>query len=522
VSQLSARDLSVSFAQRVVFEGVSLDAGPGDRLGLVGANGAGKSTLLRLLAGVQRPDSGTVIRHGSLGYLSQEPDLPAGGTVGDAVDAALAEFREMESRMRVLEEAMSGGDEAALAEYGDCLAEFERRDGWSSGARASRTLAGLGLGKIASSRPVATLSGGQRARLALALALTRSPDVLLFDEPTNHLDDDALGFLEGMLREHRGVVVAASHDRAFLDAVCTSILDLDPALHVTAGEVPVVGPARYTGTYTDYLAGKRAVRVRWEQAHQKWNDDVDAARAAIKGTARQVGHTNRARRDNDKFQPHFFGQKVDAAVSRRVRDAESRLKQLEEHRVPKPPRELAFGAALDAKQRDGILVAVRDLHVPGRVAMRALDVTAGTRLLVTGPNGSGKSSLLEVLAGGLEPGQGSVMRARGLRVGWLPQNGSFPDPKQPALAVFAAGRGGQPEEYQSELSGLPAARGGVPHAGGPAVRGAATTAGAGAPAVGPPRSPASGRADQSPVARPGGAAGGRRGRVQARRHPRDA
>ncbi|WP_129662483.1 ABC-F family ATP-binding cassette domain-containing protein [Phytoactinopolyspora endophytica] len=453
MSQLSARSLSISYAGRVVFDDVSLDAGAGERLGLVGENGAGKSTLLRLLAEAEEPDTGAVFRHGSLGYLSQEPDLPP-GTVKDAVDAALAEFRALEARMRTLEGRMSDGDTAALDEYGELMAEYERRDGWSADARAARAIAGLGLGEVALERPVEELSGGQQARLALALALVRAPDVLLLDEPTNHLDDDAVRYLEDTLRDHHGVVIAASHDRAFLDAVCTSILDLDPALHTAPDGKPALGPSRYAGTYSDYLRSKAAARLRWEHEHQRWNDDVDQARAAVRTGARQVGHTNRARRDNDKFQPHFFGQKVDAAVARRVRDAENRLKELEANPVPKPPRPLTLRASMGDVPGDGILISARDAAVPGRVTLPALDIAADTRLMVTGPNGSGKSSMMAVLAGALEPAQGRVMHARGLRIGWLPQSGTFPDPGLSALAVFAAGREGPASEYQSELARL--------------------------------------------------------------------
>src|SRR5690606_3057622 len=131
---------------------------------------------------------------------------------------------------------------------------YEARDGWSADARAAKALAGLGLGHLPMERPVGSLSGGERARVALALALVEAPDILLLDEPTNHLDDDACAFLEGELRARSGVLVAASHDRAFLDAVCTSILDLDPVLRIDADGHPTVGPARHTGAYTDYLA----------------------------------------------------------------------------------------------------------------------------------------------------------------------------------------------------------------------------------------------------------------------------
>ena len=455
MSRLSDRSLSISHGERVVLDCIDLDVGTGERLGLVGENGVGKSTLLRLIAGVENPDAGTVRRQGSLGYLSQEPDLPSGGTIAAAVDAALADFRALEARMREAEARLASGDQSVLDDYGEALGEYELREGWSADARAARAIAGLGLADVPATRGVDTLSGGQRSRLALALALVRAPDLLLLDEPTNHLDDAALGFLESALREHRGAVLTASHDRAFLDAVCTAILDLDPAFTVGTDGTAVVGPARYTGAYTEYSSAKAAARTRWKQAYDTWNDEVDQARAAVRQDARQVGHAYRRRRDNDKFQVHFFGQKVDAAVARRVRDAENRLQRLEEQRVPKPPRVLTLDPpAADDTASTGLLIAARDICVPGRIKARALDITSDTRLLITGPNGSGKSSLLAVLAGVLEPVTGQVMHARRLRVGWLPQMGAFPDPSRSALEVFAAHRDGPAQEHQAELVGL--------------------------------------------------------------------
>jgi macrolide transport system ATP-binding/permease protein len=454
VFQLSARSLTHAYADRVVLDDLSVTVGAGETLGLVGENGAGKSTLLRLLAGREQSDHGQVTRHGAVGYLAQEPDLPRRGTITDAVDDALAEFRALEDRLRHLESSMAGGDEAAIDEYGEVLAAYEDRDGWSADARAAKALAGLGLGGLDVDRSVATLSGGQRSRLALALALIRSPEILLLDEPTNHLDDDALGYLESELRQRRGITVAASHDRAFLDAVCTSIYDLDPALTVSADGMPRVGPARYTGAYSDYLHGKAAAHARWGQAYQAWTDERTALQATVRQHARQVGHGPRPSRDNDKFAPYFFGQRVDTAVARRVRDAETRLERLEQKRIPKPPQPLRFATSLDARVPDGVLIAARDVVVPGRVALEALDVTASTQLLVTGPNGAGKSSLIEVLAGSLAPTSGRVMHACGLRVGWLQQEPDFADETQTALAAFAAHRPGPPDEHQADLVAL--------------------------------------------------------------------
>jgi macrolide transport system ATP-binding/permease protein len=137
-----------------------------------------------------------------------------------------------------------------------------------------------------------------------------------------------------------------------------------------------------------------------------------------------------------------------------VRDAENRIERLREQRVPKPPKPLAFSAALTSDVPTGVLISAREIDVPGRITIDALDVSADTRLLITGPNGAGKSSLLAVLAGALEPERGRVMLARGLRIGWLPQEGAFPDPTATALQVFAAGRAGAPEDHQADLVGL--------------------------------------------------------------------
>jgi len=449
---LVARGITVSYGLRTVLDGVALTAPPGERLGLVGENGAGKSTLLRVLAGIQEPDDGTVTRPAHVTYLGQVPDLPEGGTIRGAIDAALADFRVLETRMRSLEQAMAGGDETVLDEYGEVLEEYERRDGWAADARAARALAGLGLGDVPEDRRLATLSGGQRSRLALALALVVSADLMLLDEPTNHLDDAAVDYLERALAEQRGALVVVSHDRAFLDAACTGILDLDATLHVAPDGTTSTGPARYTGDYTAYLGAKASALARWAQAREAWEDAHADAKAVLSTGSRQVGHQGyRAPRDNDKFIGHFLGERKDAAVSRRVRDAENRLARLEDNPVPPPPEKRAFTGLVEAGSADGVLVSVRDVEVTGRLRLAALDVTADSRLLVVGPNGAGKSTLLGVLAGVVEPDTGAVRRQRRLRIGYLPQEDAYADPGASALTVFAAGRHGPPEEWRDAL-----------------------------------------------------------------------
>jgi macrolide transport system ATP-binding/permease protein len=295
---LLASDLVRTLGARRVLDGVSLTAAPGQRIGLIGENGAGKSTLLRLLAGADEPDAGTVVRPPDTGFLHQEMPFDPAAAIADVLDDALREAREDLAQLDRLTAALAsdpGGDSPGsaelLAEYGRWLEQAQDHDAWDADRRAGLVLAGLGLGGIAHHRTLAQISGGQRSRLALAALLVRRPATLLLDEPTNHLDDDAAAFLEAQLRDLPGAVVLASHDRAFLDAVCTDLIDLDPALG---------GPARYGGNYTAYQAAKRAERERWERRFAGEQEELAGLRHSAAVTARNVA-PGRAMRDHDKM-----------------------------------------------------------------------------------------------------------------------------------------------------------------------------------------------------------------------------
>ncbi|CAJ62152.1 Putative antibiotic ABC transporter protein, ATP-binding [Frankia alni ACN14a] len=415
---------------------MSLTAAPGHRVGLIGENGAGKSTLLRLLAGVDEPDGGAVTRPADVGFLHQEMPFDPAATIADVLDEALREAREDLGELDRLTTALAatppeGPDHAALlAAYGVRLERAQDHAAWDADRRAEITLAGLGLGGIDPSRALATLSGGQRARLALAALLVRRPTALLLDEPTNHLDDDAAAFLEEQVRALPGVVVAASHDRAFLDAVCTDLIDLDPA---------VDGPTRYGGGYTAYQAAKQAERDRWERRFADEQSELAALRHAVATTSRTIA-ANRGPRDNNKMSFGLLTNRVEQQISRRVRNAARRLDDLERHQVRRPPPPLRFAApALANPSPDGTLLALRDIRVPGRLALDRLDLTATDRVLVTGPNGAGKSTLLAVLAGqlGAAAGGGEVRRRAHLRVGLLAQDSVFDRPERTAADTYA-------------------------------------------------------------------------------------
>jgi macrolide transport system ATP-binding/permease protein len=431
-SALLANDLVRTLGTRRVLDGVSVTAAPGHRIGLIGENGAGKSTLLRLLAGADQPDAGTVVRPPDLGFLHQEMPFAPASTIADVLDDALREAREDLAELDRLTRALADASQDSssytdlLGAYGERLDRAQEHAAWDADRRAELVLTGLDLGEIPHDRTLASLSGGQRGRLALAALLVRRPAALLLDEPTNDLDDSAAAFLEEQLRGLSGVVVLASHDRAFLDAVCTDLIDLDPA---------VDGPTRYGGNYTDYQAQQRAERERWARRFTEEQDELAELRRSVAVTARKVA-PDRPPRDNEKMGYGRRAGRVQNQVSRRVRNATRRLDELERDQVRRPPEPLRFRApSLTSRSPDGILLSLRDVRVPGRLALDRLDVSATDRLLVTGPNGAGKSTLLAVLAGRLEP-SGEVRRRRGQRVGLLAQSTVFDRPERTVRETY--------------------------------------------------------------------------------------
>ncbi|MFD8481096.1 ABC-F family ATP-binding cassette domain-containing protein [Kitasatospora sp. NPDC059673] len=434
---LLAHDLVRVIGGCRVLDGLSLTAAPGRRLGLIGENGSGKSTLLRVLAGVDEPDGGSVNRPADLGFLHQEMPFDAAATVAAVLDDALREARtdlaELDRLGAELAELPDGDPRqpAVLAAYGTRLEQAQDREAWDADRRAALLLDGLGLAAVAPQRTLGSLSGGQRGRLALAALLVRRPSAVLLDEPTNHLDDGAAAFLEAQLRTLPGTVVVASHDRAFLDAVCTDLLDLDPAAD---------GPVRFGGGYRAYLDDKRARRHRWERQYADEQRELAELRRSAEVTAHRLA-PDRGPTDNEKMGYGHRAGRVQQQISRRVRDAAGRLADLERRQVAEPPAPLRFVpqhslATGPQEQNPDPLVTLHRIHLPGRLALDELEVTAAERLLITGPNGTGKSTLLAVLAGRLDT-TGRVHRRPGLTVGLLTQDTAFARPDRTARDTYA-------------------------------------------------------------------------------------
>jgi macrolide transport system ATP-binding/permease protein len=430
---LVARDVVRVLGGRRVLDGADLTASPGQRIGLVGENGSGKTTLLRVLAGVDEPDAGHVTRPAHLGLLHQEPPFAPGDTVGGVLDEALAPVRRLLAELDRLGTRMAetADDAATRNAYADTLELAERLEAWDAERRAGLVRHGLGLGDLPADRPAAHLSGGERSRLALTALLVRRPDALLLDEPTNHLDDDALAFLESHLRGMPGVVVGASHDRTFLDAVCTHLVDLDPVYRPGEGGSLV----RYTGAYSAYRRAKVAERARWEQAYGGFLDEVDGLVRSIEGTARRVA-PGRPISDNNKVAYDRHGGRVEASVSSRVRNARQRLADLLDDPVPRPPLPLRFAPpdGPDHAMPDDAppLLLATPAVVAGRLDVERVEIGDRDRLLVTGPNGAGKSTLLHLLA------SPATYRRPGTRVALLTQDDAFDRPGRTAAEALRA------------------------------------------------------------------------------------
>jgi ATP-binding cassette subfamily F protein 3 len=413
-----------------LFEGLEWRIPPGARLGLVGPNGVGKTSLLRLVAALDAPDAGDVLRPKGfkVGYLPQEVETVSDGPV---IEVVLEGFREIVDLECAIQEAgkkmaslprESPELERATLRYGELRHRFEELGGDRIEARARAILSGLGVPGTDLRRPLLELSGGWRMRVALARLLLGRPDLLLLDEPTNHLDLDALRWLEGFLDDYEGAFVVVSHDRYFLNRLVRSVAELE------AGRLTV-----YPGNYDEYLAAKEA---------------RDALRdKAAREQARKLAEVER-------FIERF---RYKASKAKQV---QSRVKKLEKTERLEPRskavKRIRFGFPPAPRSGDIVVRAEGARKSFGdTVVYTDLDLLLrrGDRVALVGPNGAGKSTLMKLLAGILEADGGRLDLGHNVIVAYYAQHQlEALDPRQTVLeAVEAVAGPGQREWLRSLL-----------------------------------------------------------------------
>lgn len=471
-----------SYGTLPVLTNVSFTCGPADRLVVIGPNGIGKSTLLGLASGTLQPDSGTVTapfpsppelsppdHHSGATQSSQGSPPPSvsplagdreSHTVAQLIDAATSDTRELAARFDFLTEHLardpSPRDEA---EYDLVLAAMITRDAWTIDTRLEQTLEALDLGGLDRSRPLDSLSPGQRARLRLALTLVDRPEALVLDEPTNHLDADGREYLTHTIDDWQGPVLMTSHDRAFIERTATALLDLDPtpwrAVAISQGEPADFGAYRVGGSYSDYLRDKAAARSRHTAIHA----DQQAEKRRLVSHQRDstvVGHARFKPRTEIRMAQKYYADRAQTVSKRRINDDSRRLSVLAAHEVPKPrydqgefsfphPMRTTTGGTSPHPHAMGIALAVRGASVEGRLAPTSFEARYGEHLLVAGPNGSGKTTLLEWIARGAPSGAHGCIDATS-RVVLVPQ--VLPRPGDPLipenawyLGIGEAGKG---------------------------------------------------------------------------------
>ena len=405
---IAARDISKSYAAVQVLERVSLVVSPGDRVGIVGPNGIGKSTLLRILAGLEQADAGRVIRSGAVGYLPQEPEARPGENVRDylarrtAVGAAEHEMDELAARL--------GAEPALAGSYSDALDRFLALGGEDFDARVGGVLEEVGLGRR-SDREMTSLSGGEAARAALAAILLARFDVFCLDEPTNDLDFAALELLERFLAGVSAGVVLVSHDRSFLDATVTRVVEI---------EAETRRVHEYAGTWSEYEAARERARAQREASYADYVGEKERYTALLT-ERRQQAHTLGGARKLAR-QTGGADRRATNALRAKVNQAKNHLEKLEEVEKPWSPwrLQMQFAAPPPAGTIAELAGAVVELG-SFRLGPVDLDLRFGDRVAIVGRNGSGKTTLIRALVGDVPLSRGSRRIGSGAVFGELNQ-----------------------------------------------------------------------------------------------------
>ncbi len=409
---LAATNLTLAHGHNTVLDAVSLSIEPSDRIGIVGRNGAGKSTLIKLLAGVTKPDSGTVVlQKGSrLGYLNQSPTLEPGDTVRTAAARAFEEAHELQAELHRVFDRMADASESQLEwllkEQARLEAAIDAAGGLTTEHEVAKILHGLGFTDAQFDLPVTVLSGGQRARLALARLLLEDPAILLLDEPTNHLDIEGRIWLENFLADDfKGAVVLISHDRYLLDRVVTRIIEVEHARLID-----------YPGNYAAFRRIRADRRMTQHRAWEKQQAEFKKEEAYIR--------------------QYKAGQRAKQAKGR-----ESRLERAKQDALERPLELAELRVSLPKPQRSGdVVVSARDIAKsfpgdadhPPKVLFNDLNlkIQRGERWGIVGPNGAGKTTMVRCMLGQIPLTAGQVTLGAKLDIGHFEQHRHIDDPER--------------------------------------------------------------------------------------------
>jgi ATP-binding cassette subfamily F protein 3 len=424
MSLLTARDLAKEFGDDAIFSGITLEIPQRARIALVGPNGAGKTTLLTLLLGHDQPSAGMVTRAKGLrmGFLPQRPELFGERTIRQEMETAFTHVRALEAEIAALGERLNDADAALLEQYGALQERFEAAGGYTWEQRIKTVMHGLGFTPDDADRTLGTLSGGQKTRALLGRLLLEAPDLLVLDEPTNHLDIDAIAWLEGYLKEFPGAVLVVSHDRFFMDAVASTIWELD------FGTLEV-----YRGDYSHYTTQR-------EERHARRLKEYEAQQEFI---AKEMDYIRR----------NIAGQNTRQAQGRRTRL--ERLLRDDRALKPRTRRDMALRLGDVARSGD-LVVRTRGLVVgyPGKPLLRVPDLTLrrGEAAALIGGNGVGKSTLIKTLIGALEPLEGEVVPGAAVQIGYFAQAHELLNPNDTLIDAVTAVRPMQVSEARAYLA----------------------------------------------------------------------